>query len=378
MQYLVLYQSIKNFFLSDIVAHLSLFPPILGIQTIIGITSFLLKFSMIRKYRCLLTVLVCLFTAYAQADSHIEKLRNANNGRIGVVTGGVNGTYIQIGADLGSVLDGVDGLRIITMVGKGSVQNIQDLLYLKGVDIGLVQSDVLMHMERNNPDDEALQKLAYLTKVYNEEVHVLTRTDLNIKSVEDLSGKIVNVGDVGSGSKMTANLLLEFLELNVDETNYGNTDALEMLKEGQIDAMIFVSGKPTSLLKGLGIDDGLELIPVPYTDGLKDVYIDTVFTSEDYPGLVSEKYVETIAVGAILAVYDKFSKNNRRYQNLVKFCENFLANRKLLLKKPRHPKWKELDFEEQVPGWKRFGPMENLLSGNKEQETGSILQTMQN
>jgi len=76
-----------------------------------------------------------------------QSSQQANKGVVGVITGGVNGTYIRIAADMATVLD-TDNLRILAMIGKGSVQNINDLLYLKGVDMAIVQSDVLEYLKR--------------------------------------------------------------------------------------------------------------------------------------------------------------------------------------------------------------------------------------
>lgn len=70
----------------------------------------------------------------------------SNKGVVSIITGSVNGTYIRIASELATVLD-TDGLRILAIIGKGSVQNISDLLYLKGIDLAIVQSDVLEYLK---------------------------------------------------------------------------------------------------------------------------------------------------------------------------------------------------------------------------------------
>ncbi|MFL5202060.1 MAG: transporter, partial [Microvirga sp.] len=62
----------------------------------------------------------------------------ANTGTLGVISGGADGTYIRIAADLANVLDGED-LRVLPMIGRGSLQNLRDIMFLRGVDIGIVQ-----------------------------------------------------------------------------------------------------------------------------------------------------------------------------------------------------------------------------------------------
>jgi hypothetical protein len=142
--------------------------------------------------------------------------------------------------------------------------------------------------------------------------------------------------------------------------------------------MIFVSGKPTSLITGLTEADGLQLIEIPFSQGLAGVYIPTEFTPTDYPGIVTEKHVETVAVGAILAVYDNFAKNSDRYRNLVSFSRDLVANVAAFKRSPRHPKWQELDLGAEVPGWKRFGPMKDILNGVKTTGGRTLREIMEN
>ena len=73
------------------------------------------------------------------AQAHSDRVQAANNDTVSVISGGIGGTYIRIAADLQAELDDIDNLRILPIVGKGSIKNIEDLLYLRGVDIAIVQ-----------------------------------------------------------------------------------------------------------------------------------------------------------------------------------------------------------------------------------------------
>ena len=134
------------------------------------------------------TFALCLSTAALAQDSDMLRER-INRGTVGVISGGVNGTYIRITSDLINVLDG-DDLRILSILGKGSAQNIADLLYLRGIDVAIVQSDVLEFLRRQGTYPTIHKRVNYITKLYNEEFHLLARDD--IASVQDLAGKQVN------------------------------------------------------------------------------------------------------------------------------------------------------------------------------------------
>jgi TRAP-type uncharacterized transport system substrate-binding protein len=83
----------------------------------------------------------------AQAQGLAQSLSGlaarANAGTVGIISGGADGTYVRIAADLAAVLDDGDSLRVLPILGKGSLQNLSDILVLRGVDVGIVQSDVL-------------------------------------------------------------------------------------------------------------------------------------------------------------------------------------------------------------------------------------------
>ena len=76
-------------------------------------------------------------------QAHTTKVEQVNGGTVGIISGAITGTYARIATDLSAVLDNGNELRVLPIMGKGSVQNITDILYLRGIDIGIVQSDVL-------------------------------------------------------------------------------------------------------------------------------------------------------------------------------------------------------------------------------------------
>src|ERR671913_2362742 len=115
------------------------------------------------------TLLVGLITGLAspvmaRAQSASNPIAAANANVIGVISGGLDGTYTRFAADLAAVLDGVDGLRILPIIGKGSFQNISDLLYLRGVDLAIVQSDVLAAAVQQKVFPGIEQQVQYITK----------------------------------------------------------------------------------------------------------------------------------------------------------------------------------------------------------------------
>jgi TRAP transporter TAXI family solute receptor len=291
--------------------------------------------------------------AFGQAPSPLlaQRVNEANAGTVGVIAGGVDGTYIRIAADLASVLDNGNALRVIAMIGKGSLQNIQDIVLLRGVDIGIVQSDALAFARRTRLVPGADNLIQYMAKLYDEEIHVLARRDIN--SLEDLAGQAVNVDLVGSGTAMTASLLFDTLGVRVRTTNDVQDVALTKLRNGEIAAMVFVAGKPARLFVGIGADSGLHFLPIAPASDLMETYLPATLTTADYPNLVPSEGVETIAVGAVMAVY-AWAPGSDRYRKVARFVEALQSRFQEFLRPPRHPKWREVNLAAQVPGWVRF------------------------
>lgn len=288
-----------------------------------------------------------------------DALRDKTNaGTVGLISGGVEGTYIRIAADLAAVLDGPE-VRVLPMVGKGSIQNTMDILYLRGIDIGIVQSDVLAFLRRDRSVPGVEKSVQYIAKLYNEELHLLGGKD--VQRLEDLRGKKVNVDTKGSGTFMTATLVFEKLGLEIEPTHFDQALALEKVKSGEIAALVYVAGRPTRLFRDTKSEDGLRFIPIQATEALQEVYLPSTLTSADYPGLIPEgQSVETLAVGAVMAVYG-WAPNTERYQRVARFVDTFFSRFPEFLKAPRHAKWKEVNLAARLPGWTRFQAAENWL-----------------
>jgi len=309
-------------------------------------------------------------TAYSQTkpsrsaqESHASIISRINVGRVGIISGGIGGTYIRIATDLASVLDDGDRIRVLPIMGKGSVQNITDILYLKGIDIGIVQSDVLSYMKRQAVHRNIETRINYITKLYNEEFHLISSN--RIVSVKNLSGKKVNFGVEGSGTNMTATIVFSALGIKVVPVHYDQALALEKIKQGEIAATVYVAGKPALAISNLKAEAGLRLLPVPFSARLQKTYLPARLTAKDYPGLLKQgAAVDTIAVGAVMAVFN-WKPGSVRYPPVVKFIDAFFSKFNEFQKAPRHQKWRDVNLAAKLPGWTRFAHAEQWLAQNR-------------
>lgn len=321
-------------------------------------------------------VFACLFTVSAQAvngritqESHLDTVKPVNGGRVGIISGGIGGKYIRIATNLASVLDDGDDVRILPIMGKASVQNITDIvylkgidLYLKGIDIGIVQSDVLCFMKRKQIHYNLSSRIHYITKLYNEEFHLVSSG--RTTSVQQLAGQNVNFGVKGSGTDMTAQTVFAALRIEVVPVHYDQALALEKIKQGEIAATVYVAGKPARAVTELKTTDGLRLVPVPYEDKLQESYLPPRLSPQDYLNLVKQgQTVDTMAVSAVMAVFNR-PPGSSRCNRVVKFIDAFFSKLWEFQKEPRHRKWREVNLAAKLPGRTRFPYAEQWLEKN--------------
>jgi TRAP transporter TAXI family solute receptor len=294
----------------------------------------------------------------ATAQSIVDR---ANRGLVYIATSSVLGTDVRIAEDLANVLDDGATRRIVPMVGKGSLQNLMDLKVLRGIDVAIVQADVLDYAKsQRNP--QGIESIPYIAKLYNEEFHLLARAD--VKSVEDLAGKKVSFGLQGDGTNFTGQRLFDLLKIKVTPVNYDQATALEKLRSGEIAALAYVAGKPAPLFLDVRQQDRLHFLAIPLKPEIASAYIPARLTSDDYPNVVAtDGAVDTVAVGAVL-VAANLIPDSERNRNVASFVDAFFTQFPKLLEEGHHPKWSEVNLAAELPGWRRYGPADNWIKRN--------------
>jgi TRAP-type uncharacterized transport system substrate-binding protein len=305
-----------------------------------------------------LALMLTAGTAFA-TDPMVER---ANRGVVEIVTGNVDGTSVRIAEDLADVLDDGATRRVLPVIGKGAFRNLADLEVLRGVDLAIVQTDVLDDARARRLYPNIDRVVTYIAKLNNDEVHLLARAD--IRSIGDLAGRKVNFGTPNEGSAFTGPRLFELLKIKVEPTSFGETLALEKLRTGEISAMTVVVGKPAPLFANLRPEDHLHFLSVPLSGGVAQSYIPARLLHSDYPNLVpADSEVDTVAVGTALVVAG-LAPDSQRYRNVANFVEAFFTQFPRLLQAPHHPKWREVNLAAELPHWRRFAPAEDWIKRN--------------
>ncbi len=296
-------------------------------------------------------VLVCLVFVYLLCS-----VATVSAVTMGIVTGSTKGTYYQFGLNIAELVKPY-GITLKVSPSKGSVENIYAVFKRPNTQLGIVQADVLAFVARVQTDP-VLKKIAKKIKMvfplYNEEIHLLGRSDL--AGFSDLQGRRVAIGREGSGTYLTARLLFEISGIvPAAMVPIGTDEALRALKAGQVDAMFYVAGYPVRLLTSeVSGDDHLALLPIQDSK-ITDFYPRTTIPAGTYAW--QEGDVATVAVKAVLISY------NFRHSN----CENVGRVGQLIyehldwLREHGHPKWKAVDLDFPLKGWEQYDCVKRKL-----------------
>ncbi|MBQ8605399.1 MAG: TAXI family TRAP transporter solute-binding subunit [Clostridia bacterium] len=265
-------------------------------------------------------------------------------------TGGSAGTYYGYGSILAQQIKETTGIGVTVVETGGSKANIQ------GIDAGLyqlgtVQSDVLAYAWAGTStfeSDGKIDSFRVVGGLYAETVQLVTMNP-DIKTVADLKGKTVSIGEHGSGVYFNAIDVLGaagLTEKDITPQYQSFADSADALKDGKIDAAFIVAGAPTPAIMDLCTSNKAYLVPI---DGdvaaklLQDspYYTEYKIPANTYTGQTEE--VTTVTVKATLIVSASASEEDV-YNLTAAIFDNIDAI------KADHPKGEELSLENATSG----------------------------
>ncbi|MCP5367934.1 MAG: TAXI family TRAP transporter solute-binding subunit [Hyphomicrobiales bacterium] len=286
--------------------------------------------------------------------------------QLGMVTGGPKGTYIQIGNNIRDLV-APQGIKLDVRTSAGSIENILAVRHTPGVQMGIVQQDVLAFVKRQakeKPETSAdmldlVAKVRLIFPLYNEEVHILAND--GVRRLEDLNGKRVAIGPKNSGTFLTSVVLFDKTGISPAQTfAYKAVEAVEALRKGEIDAMVYVAGYPASVFtNNVTADDRLHLVPIPVADYslLTDTYTFSSIPKWTYPWQDAD--VETAAVKAVLVSYNYRGDNCGAVGKLARLVYTGIDE----LRRTGHPKWNALDLDTPLESWEPYDCVQDALEG---------------
>ena len=279
---------------------------------------------------------------------------------VGLAGGLIEGAPLRFAAEISRVVDDGDNLHVLPIVTRGPTENVNSLLYLRGIDAAIINSDVLDEYKSQVPDIQ--NRLAYVLNLFPSELHIFVRPE--IQSLQDLVGKKVNFNTQGTAAAYSGPLIFSRLGLDVEQTFIPHQVALEQMRKGEMAAVVFITSKPVDAFVRGRWDPGFKFLPVSYDRKLEDYYLPATLEASDYPGLIKQgERVATIAVPTALVAYN-WPPNSNRYERVTRFVDHLFSRIDRLQQPGFDPKWKSINVAATVPGLVRFAAAQAWLDAH--------------
>ncbi|MEB2843443.1 TAXI family TRAP transporter solute-binding subunit [Rhizobiales bacterium RZME27] len=270
-----------------------------------------------------------------------------------IMASGGGGTQLAIARDIAD-LGNKCGMPVNVVGSKGSLENFFGVRNRHNTQFGIVDGDILTYLNsyqgQNSDVRQAIQGMRIMFPLYDAEVHVVARE--GIRTLQDLRGKRVGVGEPDSSAYLTSQLIFDILRIQVAERVRGSgNDMVELLRQGEIDALVRVGGAPLALLNDGRIDDSFHLVPIT------DQVLHASYKNATLPAGIyafQKTAVQTVSVKTLLMTYEYGTGKNSYYDNACKTVADFtslIVDNIDELRRSGHQKWKDVNLTEVPKGW---------------------------
>ncbi|MEY4083724.1 MAG: hypothetical protein RL483_1093, partial [Pseudomonadota bacterium] len=217
-------------------------------------------------------------------------------------TGGTGGVYYPMGGGFAAALSKhVPGMQATAEVTGGSVANLQ-LIGTGKPYIGFSMVDAVKDAQNGEGKFKEKIELRTLLVLYPNRMHVVTTSATGIKSLKDLKGKRVSVGDIGSATEVMSTRLLEAAGVEVQRERLSVAESVNAIKDRKIDAFTWVGGLPTAAVTDLANTPGVTIQMVDHTEAIANMnkkygklYYADVIPKSVYKGMAADNKIASIA-----------------------------------------------------------------------------------
>ena len=291
------------------------------------------------------------------APRNCRRSTSSMPGRSGLAAGQLEGAPIRFATEIARVADDGDNMNVLPIVTRGPSDNVEALLYLKGVDVAIINSGRLQQFKTLVPNIQ--QRITYILSLFPvRTAHLRPAGDQVARRPQGQEGQLQHAGHRGrlfgaadlrpAEAQRRKDLHSAPGRHGADEGGRGrhggrrvhHLEADRRLRARQVAAWLQV---PAGAVRGLrvlsAIHPDLQRLPRPHPAGQE---------------------IQTIAVPTILAAFN-WPKNSDRYRRVARLTDNLFSRLDQLQGEGFHPKWKDVNLAAKVPGLKRFPAAQEWL-----------------
>jgi len=273
-----------------------------------------------RKRSSLLCLMLLLVVTLAGCSGANVGGENGNNGqqetaRLIIGTGGVAGSYYPLGGALAKVWTSkIDGVQVSAQATGAAIENTK-LLENNEIELALTQSDLAEYAAKSqHMFDKEYKHMRAVATIFPEHIQIFVRKGSGIKTISDLKGKRVSVGSQGSGGLVNSEQIFGCYGFTFDDIKpfyLTNVDAVDRMKDGQLDAIFVTTAAPNAAYQDLALATDIELLDLPDEDANDIIeeypfFEKVVLPAGMYHG--QETDVLVLAVQAVVTARDDLSE----------------------------------------------------------------------
>jgi hypothetical protein len=238
-------------------------------------------------------------------------------------TGGPSGVYSKVGRSICNEVNTLRSknlVRCIDYISAGSSFNVQSVLS-RNIDIGIAGSDIVSEVFKTKQDEA--ENLRIVAILYEQPTAVIISKDSEIRTFSDFANKSINIGNIGSGKRVTANLVFQAMKWTDASfssiSELGSGGAGKAFCQGDVDIMIDILGHPSSFYQNIIKKCNGRFISLPSSlvDSLTSDYAyfnKQIISAKHYDGI--NKDTDTFGSVTLIVSHAKFS-----HETIFKFLE---------------------------------------------------------
>jgi len=307
------------------------------------------------KRFCVLAMVLCFAVVFTAVVTPAPVQAKTTFVTIG--TGGITGVYYPTGGAIAKIVNKKRkeyGIRATVESTGGSVFNVNAVM-AGDLEFGVVQSDRQFQAIKGLAEwkDKGAQKdLRAVFTIHPESITLVAADDAGIKTIQDLRGKRVNIGNPGSGQRQNSidaltNAGIDYKK-DLKAEGVKAAEAPGLLQDGRIDAFFYTVGHPSGAIKE-ATAGARKVHFVPITAGVDKLfaqfpyYAKAVILKKNYPGATNDGDVDTFGVKATFVTSAKVP-DKVVYAITKEVFENFEDFKKL------HPAYQVLTKKNMLEG----------------------------
>ncbi len=258
------------------------------------------------------------------------------------------------------------------IVGPTSPDGLGKVLKTDMADFAIVSLDSLISSAKGDP--VWMKRVPYVARLAPETLEVIASRE--IKSINDLQGKLVSFGEIDSATSTSGRMLFSRLGVTPNQTNGPQPEALEALAARKVDAVVVLGAEETPALNDFGGDGRFHLVAIPWSATLEPVYAPAHVTADERPNLVGATTpVETVGEPMALVALDA-APGSPRAETLGRLARVFFDNYDNFLGDDRDACWRNVNLaaEASWPGepWSRLAAAQSWLDAKKASADASL------